>query len=483
MELVAITFNIDGIYCMKAILKRQFLQLHHQVGSLFGILLFIILLTGTWSLAHENLNLWAQFKPLDRELLPLEQLLAKGEYLLGKNGFNSVKLPSIDHPIITFCQGMGDCSLQLNAQTGEEITVREVISPIVHLHKNLFMGFSGRLFISLFGFVFALLLITGIVIHHRKVYQLFRLRFNQGRRLFFFDLHNVIGLWSYPWLVMFALTGALSGLGAFGTLMLAKYVEPDAPVQVMMKLMGQSTPVSSEFIASSPSSLLIQLSQEKPDFIPETINWKNRSNTEQQITVSGIHLYLPSTANFEQLFFSGLDNHWIAEKSSVSQQFWTRAFIAIQPLHYGQYLWAGSADFSLSVLHCLMGMMACVLTFSGLVIWVLKKPINISSRLVLGSCSGLIFASTCLLPFAIFSALSPILPFFGVWLITLLFYFFYPQVIQLTFLILTISSVVLFISVFSHLFITHAALWWISCALLISAIFYFLIGLFLLKRQ
>ncbi|CRL62573.1 PepSY-associated TM helix domain-containing protein [Proteus vulgaris] len=468
---------------MKAILKRQFLQLHHQVGSLFGILLFIILLTGTWSLAHENLNLWAQFKPLDRELLPLEQLLAKGEYLLGKNGFNSVKLPSIDHPIITFCQGMGDCSLQLNAQTGEEITVREVISPIVHLHKNLFMGFSGRLFISLFGFVFALLLITGIVIHHRKVYQLFRLRFNQGRRLFFFDLHNVIGLWSYPWLVMFALTGALSGLGAFGTLMLAKYVEPDAPVQVMMKLMGQSTPVSSEFIASSPSSLLIQLSQEKPDFIPETINWKNRSNTEQQITVSGIHLYLPSTANFEQLFFSGLDNHWIAEKSSVSQQFWTRAFIAIQPLHYGQYLWAGSADFSLSVLHCLMGMMACVLTFSGLVIWVLKKPINISSRLVLGSCSGLIFASTCLLPFAIFSALSPILPFFGVWLITLLFYFFYPQVIQLTFLILTISSVVLFISVFSHLFITHAALWWISCALLISAIFYFLIGLFLLKRQ
>lgn len=214
-----------------------------------------------------------------------------------------MKLASIEHPIITFCQGMGDCSLQLNAQTGEEISLREVISPIANLHKNLFVGFSGRLFISLFGFVFALLLITGIIIHHRKIYQLFRLRFNQGRRLFFFDLHNVIGLWSYPWLVMFALTGVLSGLGAFGTLMLAKYVEPEAPVQVMMKLMGQSTPVSSEFTASSPCSLLIQLSQEKSDFIPEAINWKNKGDAEQQITVSGIHLYLPSTANFKQLFF------------------------------------------------------------------------------------------------------------------------------------------------------------------------------------
>lgn len=467
---------------MKAILKRQFSQLHRQTGTLFGILLFVILFTGTWSLAHENLNLWAQFKPLNKELLPLDQLLVKGEYLLGENGFNSVKLASINHPIITFCQGMGDCSLQLNAQTGEEIRLREVISPIVNLHKNLFLGFSGRLFISLFGFVFALLLITGIVIHHRKIYQLFRLRFNQGRRLFFFDLHNVIGLWSYPWLVIFALTGALSGLGAFGTLMLAKYVEPDAPAQVMMKLMGQSNPVSSELVAPSPNTLLIQLLKEKPEFIPEAINWKHKDRAEQQITVSGTHLYLPSTANFEQFFFSGLDNHRVAEKSSASQAFWTRAFIAVQPVHYGQYLWTGSASFSLSVLHCLMGMMACALTFSGLVIWILKKPINISSRLVLGSCIGLIFTSTCLIPIAIFSALSPMLPFFSIWLITLLFYSFYSQVIQLTFFILTISSAVLLMSVFSHLFITDASLWWISCALLISAIFYFLIGLFLLKR-
>ncbi|WP_368882086.1 PepSY-associated TM helix domain-containing protein [Proteus mirabilis] len=467
---------------MKAILKRQFLQLHRQTGTLFGILLFIILFTGTWSLVHENLNLWVKFKPLNKELLSLDQLLIKGEYLLGENGFNRVKLASVDHPIIYFCQGMERCSLHLDAQTGEEIKLTEVISPIVNLHKNLFMGFSGRLFISLFGFAFALLLITGIVIYHRKIHQLFRLRFNQGRRLFFFDLHNFIGLLSYPWLVVFALTGALSGLGVFGTLMLAKYVEPEAPAQVMMNLMGQSTPISAEFFASSPRSLLIKLSQEKPEFIPETIYWKNRGNAEQQITVSGIHLYLPSTANFEQFSFLDLDNHRITEKSSVSQQFWTRAFIAVQPLHYGQYLWAGSSSFVLLALHCLMGMMACVLTFSGLMIWVLKRPINISSRLVLGSCIGLIFASTCLIPIAIFSALSPILPFFSIWLITLLFYSFYSQVIQLTFLILTISSAILLMSVFSHLFITHASLWWISCALLISAIFYFLIGLFLLKR-
>ncbi|MFP3367355.1 PepSY-associated TM helix domain-containing protein, partial [Pseudoalteromonas sp. SIMBA_148] len=80
--------------------------------------------------------------------------------------------------------------------------------------------------ISLTGFVLTVLLITGLVIHHRKIRLLLRLRWRQGIRRFAFDLHSLTGLWCYPWLVLFALTGALSGLGAFGTMMLADRVSP-----------------------------------------------------------------------------------------------------------------------------------------------------------------------------------------------------------------------------------------------------------------
>lgn len=467
---------------MKVQLKYQFSQLHRQTGALFGLFLFIILFTGSWSLGHESLNLWGTYSSFNTDLLSIDELLKKGEIRLGEYGFNRVILPSIEYPIITFCQEMAECVLQLNAQTGEPIIINDAIFPIVSLHKNLFIGFPGRLFISLFGFIFSLLLITGIFIHHRKIKLLFRLRLNRGRKLFFFDIHNLIGLWSYPWLVIFALTGALSGVGAFGTVMLAKYVEPKAPTQVMVKLMGQSVPITSELTAFSPEKLLTQLSQKKPEFIPENMSWKNKGKSDQQLIIGGVNLFLPSTANFEQFIFSGLDSHWLSEKSSSYQQFWTRAFIAVQPVHYGQYQWTGTARISLIVFHFMMGLAACLLTYSGLVIWCLRNPFTFSSRLVIGSCTSLIFSSVLLLPMAIFSALPPILSFFSIWGVTLLFYFFYQHIIRLTVFILVASGSVLLISALSHLAITGATLWWVSCALLISAVFCFLISLFLLKK-
>ncbi|WP_147458560.1 PepSY domain-containing protein, partial [Pseudomonas aeruginosa] len=354
--------------------NADFFQLHQHVGSIFAVFLFVILFTGVWSLSQARLALWIQFLPFDSTLLPIDTLLQKGENILGIHGFNEVSLPSVEQPTITFCQTMTACSLTLNAQTGEPITVKDAISPLVTLHKSLFIGFPGRIFISLFGFALALLLITGIVIHHRNIKRLFQLRLFQGKKSFFSDLHNLIGLWSYPWLVMFALTGALSGLGALGTVMLAPYAQPEAPSRIMQQLMGESSPARLPLSATSVSELLITLSQEKPEFIPEVLRWQNKGEINQEMMIGGVNISFPSTSNFEQLLFSGLDYHWIAERSSASQQFWTRSFIAVQPLHYGQYKWTGKASFTLTIIHFFMGLAACLLCFSGLILWIFKKP-------------------------------------------------------------------------------------------------------------
>ncbi|MEX0633869.1 hypothetical protein M8494_25270 [Serratia ureilytica] len=54
-----------------------------------------------------------------------------------------------------------------------------------------------------------------------------------GLQVLLFDLHTICwGFGAISWLVMFALTGALSGLGALGTL-LADRVSPGAPQRVM----------------------------------------------------------------------------------------------------------------------------------------------------------------------------------------------------------------------------------------------------------
>ncbi|MDO1698281.1 PepSY domain-containing protein, partial [Escherichia coli] len=73
------------------------------------------------------------------------------------------------------------------------------------------------------------LLISGFIINRRKLASMMRLPRRLNLRLFIHDLHNWLGLWCYPWLILFAVTGALSGLGALGTVGLASSVSPDNP--------------------------------------------------------------------------------------------------------------------------------------------------------------------------------------------------------------------------------------------------------------
>lgn len=63
-------------------------------------------------------------------------------------------------------------------------------------------------------------------------------------RLALFDLHGLIGIWGLPWLLLFGFTGALSGLGALGTLLLAPVAYPQEPNRVFVELMGPPPPAA-----------------------------------------------------------------------------------------------------------------------------------------------------------------------------------------------------------------------------------------------
>lgn len=274
---------------MRPGLKVSFAQLHRSAGSVFGVVLFIILFSGTWSLGGDSLRLWWQHLPAG-EPLPLSVLTEQGmAQLSGENGVHIV-LPSDRYPVISVCRHPGDCPVLLSAVTGQPVSAAAPTDIPVTLHKNLFLGFPGRMLVSLTGVVLTVLLITGLVIHHRKIRLLLRLRWRQGIRRFAFDLHNLTGLWCYPWLVLFALTGALSGLGAFGTMMLADRVSPQAPQQIMQQLMGsfREPDAAGEPVFSSVTELLAQLPARYPGFIPQMVSLQNPGRGDRVVTISGV---------------------------------------------------------------------------------------------------------------------------------------------------------------------------------------------------
>ncbi|WP_368909035.1 PepSY domain-containing protein, partial [Serratia marcescens] len=211
---------------MNAVARRALAALHRGCGALFGCALFVILFTGCWSLAGDSFTLWWNGVTMSGEQRPLAQLLDDAKAYGEDGAAPYVILPSARYPVIRFCRAPDDCALALSAVSGRPISLTAPTTLLVTLHKNLFLGFPGRVFLSLFGIAFTVLLISGIALHGRRLRQLLQLRRRQGLRVLLFDLHNLLGLWCYPWLVMFALTGALSGLGALGTVLLADRVSP-----------------------------------------------------------------------------------------------------------------------------------------------------------------------------------------------------------------------------------------------------------------
>lgn len=387
-------------------LKHRLGKLHRSAGTLFGVFLFVILFTGCWSLGSDALRLWWERAPLSGEQLPLGKLIQL------QPDATMIQLPQAQSPVITFCQGRGECSLSYSAISGKVIASGSPTMWLVTLHKNLFIDFPGRIFISLFGFALAVLLITGLFIQRYRLRSMMRVPRFAHLTLFLRDVHSWLGLWSSPWLVLFAVTGALSGLGALGTVTLAQRAAPDDPQVIMKTLMGEFEPleIPLDVPEKTVSAVISTLQQSVANFIPQTVMLQ-----DEQWVIGGVREGQLSTSNFEQYLFNNQTKQIIATRNSAQKGGWTRSFIAIQPLHYGQYQWLPKLDTVLSTLHFLAGISALLLVSSGLGMWCWRQMNSLASRLIVGSCAGLLLATSVLLSSMPWAFLQQPADFFMLW--------------------------------------------------------------------
>lgn len=394
---------------MRLFPRRLLLELHSGAGALFGVLLFVLLFSGSWSLGHDALQDWARppAHPLQGDPLPIAQLLEiaqdKGIALDGL----SVLLPSSGQKGVTFCQLHSTCTLTLNQFTGQALPSIPSLNILKDLHKSLFIGFPGRVLISLFGIVLLIVCVAGLLLHSRRWRDLLRWRRDRGLRLSVFDLHGLIGIWIIPWLLVFAVTGAFSGLGALGTLLLSPVAYPEEPRQAFVDLLGappSAAPGQSSVYSIDIDHLLATEARLSPEFTVQQIKLNHWGDSQASVELAGVRYGLPSTLNFERHLYVLGDTNTFVVTSSKQHGFWTRAFIAIQPLHFGEYLWLGSGWAALlHSLHLAVGLLACLLCASGLYLWGQRRRaqthwnVAVFSRVAEGVCGGLTVAAALLL--------------------------------------------------------------------------------------
>ncbi|EPB6965360.1 TPA: PepSY-associated TM helix domain-containing protein, partial [Pseudomonas aeruginosa] len=384
------------------------LSLHGGAGALFGVLLFVVLFSGAWSLGHDDLREWLRAPAqAGGEALALERLLERA----GEEGVDirdaTLLLPAPGHAAFSVCDARLDCRLDLDPASGRVLPPMPALDLLLNLHKSLFVGFPGRVLVSLFGVSLLLLCLAGVLLHSRRWRDLRRWRRDRGLRLALFDLHGLIGIWGLPWLLLFGFTGALSGLGALGTLLLAPVAYPQEPNRVFVELMGPPPPAAEGRPLATRIDLDRLLAGEAvraPGFVAQRLSLSHAGDVAGSVEIAGIQRGLPSTANFERHRYRLADGALLGERSSAQRGFWLRAFIAVQPLHFAQYQWLGPGwSAALRGLHLAMGLGACLLCASGLYLWLQRRAsapdarVRLLQRLSQGFCAGLVAAAALLL--------------------------------------------------------------------------------------
>ncbi|AIO70448.1 PepSY-associated TM helix domain-containing protein [Burkholderia oklahomensis] len=388
---------------MDASSRSRWRAVHRGAGALFGVVLFVILFSGTWSLAQESMQGW--WRPPALAVagppLPLERLVARASALGFPLRDARIVLPQPADPAIRFCSARQACTLALNTATGEPLVEPARAAWLVTLHKTMFAGFPGRIFVSLWGVALLVLIVAGLVLHRRRWPDAARVRRGKGLRVALFDLHGLIGLWGAPWLVLFAFTGALSGLGALGTVSLAAAAFPGQPQRALAELMGAPPPAAAgEPWSRAPDldALLRRDAARVPDFRPEVVALHHWGDAHASVEIAGTMAGLPSPALFERHLYRAADGQWLADATSRGRGIWLRAFIAVQPLHFARYGWTEAAGGGLRALHFLMGLCACVLCVTGLYLWIERRQTQgdrlarALAALGVGVCGGLVLA-------------------------------------------------------------------------------------------
>lgn len=231
---------------------------------------------------------------------------------------------------------------------------------LLQLHTDLFLGLPGMLFLGLMGLVFALALVSGVVLYAPFMRRLpfGTLRVTRSPRVQWLDYHNLLGIVALAWVMVVALTGVVNTLaepiiGLWKSTELADLVAAHA---------GETAPVA----RSSLDAAVAAASQAAPDMSVQFVAFPGGAFSTSRHYAVFLHGDTPLTAH---LLTPALVDAVTGDFVGLREMPWyCKALALSQPLHFGNY-----AGLPLKILWAVLTVMTIVVLASGLYLWVARR--------------------------------------------------------------------------------------------------------------
>jgi uncharacterized iron-regulated membrane protein len=234
------------------------------------------------------------------------------------------------------------------------------------LHTEMYAGLPGKLFLGAMGFLFAVAIVSGVVLYApfmRKV-PFGTVRTSRSRRLKWLDLHNLLGIVTAMWAAIVTLTGVLN------TLERPLYENWQAGQLARMTAPWQGLPSPQRFGSIEVAVAAAQAAV--PDMQPAFVSYPGTG-------YSGSHHYgvfMQGSSELQRRTYRPVlvDAETSRFTATATWPAYMQALYLSQPLHFGDY-----GGLPLKILWALLTIVTIVVLGSGLYLWLgrHRRPVDL----------------------------------------------------------------------------------------------------------
>ncbi|MGC2774365.1 MAG: PepSY-associated TM helix domain-containing protein [Bradyrhizobium sp.] len=354
---------------------RLWVQIHTWTSLISMIFLLMLCLTGLPLIFHDEIDhlledeISAPAMPPDTPVLPIDRLIASAKKQLPEHHALFVTFKQAE-PLVVVAMSPTAIPvpgqfhrLTVDARTGtvlgEEAPHQDVMDVILRIHRDMFTGLPGELFLGLMGLVFAASIVSGIVVYWPFMRRLqFGTVRDRSARLKWLDLHNLLGIVTVSWGLAVGLTGTIN------TLAVPLFDLWRAQTMPALLAPYQGKPLAE---AKSVEAAVDAVRTRSPDRLVTSVTMPTttRFGSPQHVMV-WTKGRTPFTARmFKPVLVDAQDS----TKMVAPELAWYLTALQLsRPLHFGDY-----GGLPLKIIWALLDVITIVVLGSGLYLWVAKR--------------------------------------------------------------------------------------------------------------
>jgi len=391
---------------LSSLTLRTFTWLHSWLGLLSGIALFIAFYAGAITVFHHELPLWQGAQHKIPSLGQTQQLLdtvlehhPEARYHVG------MTFPGQEtaQPLVYWLNEQGTWQYAWIGQIeGKDQPPHSALAQLINeLHYSLGLPVAGKYLMGIISLLYGITLLSGLIIYFPRLSQdVFALRTGNNIKQFWRDRHNLMGIFSFPFHMLFAITGAWLCLFAWQVAILNPLLFKGQLPDVLPATMD-TAPVREPVNILVNSSASLQLWQQRAI----------KTAAEQGITgFEPVYLKLAHVGDIHAVVeITGKVPRTLAPLGAIAMDAATGEILAMQlpgqrdanhatlsgiyALHFAEY-----GNSLISILYFLLGICGSFLFYSGNLLWIesrrKRRQIQqgraqiIMAKLTIGLCIG-----------------------------------------------------------------------------------------------